>query len=174
MLDSLNHAQVVCFTTNYGFRGVVWTGKRRLSDNLNDRITEYVELADVRVYKVHDPKTVAHRVKELYLRKSSLVLVAILSEVIQTPTGRIYGYVSKRRHEAVLFLPSYEVRGTLHLSAKWQIHGPLAAEGEAFIPVTKASAVATFNPRVRVEAATILLHQSSIEAFYISEEAAAS
>lgn len=170
MLDSLNYAQVVCFTTNYSFCGVIWTGKRRLSDSLNDRITEYVELADVEVYKTHDPKTIVHKVSELYLRKSSLILVGILSEVIHTPTRRIYGYVPKQRHEAVLFMPAYEVRGILHLNAKYQVQGPLAAEGEAFIPVTKASAVATFNSRVRIEAGTILVHQKLIEAFYISEE----
>ncbi|HBY99210.1 MAG: hypothetical protein M5U01_27415 [Ardenticatenaceae bacterium] len=173
MLDSLNHAQVVCFTTNYSFRGVVWTGKRRLSDALNDRLTEYAELADVQVYKTHDPSTLVHKAKELYIRKASLILLAILSEVIQTPTNRIYGYVPKQRHAAVLFLPAYEVRGTLHLTAKYQVHGPLAGEGESFIPLTRASVVATFNPRVRVEAQTILVHQNLIEAFYISEEAMA-
>jgi hypothetical protein len=169
MLNSLNYAQVVCFTSNYSFRGAISTGKRRLSDTLNDRISDYVELVDVQVYNVHRPDTRVHAAPEIFLRKTSLALVAILAEVgTEAAKGRFYGFVSKARHEAVIFLPNYEVRGLLHLSGKYEVHGPLAVEGESFIAVTNAQATATLNPRLRLKADTILVRQNLIEGFYIS------
>lgn len=169
MIDNLSYARVVCFTDTLSFYGVILTGKRRLRELLNDRTTEYVELGDVEVYKVHDPDVLFHRTQELFLRKSSLVLVVIQIEVSQTPASRLFSYVAKQRHDAVLFLPTYEVRGTLHLTGKYQVHGPLAAEGEAFIPVTNAQATAVLNTRVKLQADTVLVRQDAINAFYVAE-----
>lgn len=170
MIHSLNSASVVCFTEHYSFRATVLTGNKRLSDLLNDKSSDYLELSDVEVYRIIQLNAPVMHTKEFYLKKERIILVAILSEERGTRAGRLYSYVPRQRRPVVLMLSTFEVQGYIHLQSKWEIYGPIAREGDTFIPVTEAMATAVYNPKVNFKAPTILIHENALQGFYVQEE----
>ncbi len=156
-------AKVICFTTDYSFKGAIITGRRRLSDLLNDRSMGYVELNDVEVCAVQFPDSSIRDTTAVSLHKKSLMLVAILSEEGQPAEQQLYGSVGKQRHDVVLYVQGYEVRGAMHLPGKQVTHRELVADAERFLPLVDAEAVASSNPLSWLRVTTMLVRGGAID-----------
>lgn len=161
-----NQANVGAVTAAHIFRGIIMTGSRRLSDTLNDQLSEYVTLRDVQVHRLTTPEEAIYTLPSAYLKKEHLRLVAILNEEINAPTERIYAYVERAQRFGVLFVDDFEVEGTIYLSGKDDAPGPLLREGDRFIPVTGATLRSAANPRVRIRAPTILVNHLALAGFH--------
>lgn len=162
-------AHVAVFTDVHIFRGALLTGRRRVSDFLNDRMSQYLELEDVQVFSVLKPSRPIREMQSAYLRKRNILLVAILREEFRDPSARFFAYVEKVAWPGILYVGPYEVHGTLFFQSKKESQGPLVRPGEIFVPVAQATVHSLLNPAVKVRAPTVLIREEAFSAFYYEE-----
>jgi len=165
-----NMAIVAAMTAYYIFRGRIVTGSKRLSDVLNDRLTDHVDIEDVRVYNLKSPQTPIDTPKTLYLRKREIEVIAILEEHIVDPSGRLYSYVERVKKPAIMYIHTYRVQGLMALRSKRESMGPLIREGDVFTPMIQAEIMSATNPHIRVKTPVALVNVNSFEAFSFVEE----
>ncbi len=162
-------AHVAVFTDVHIFRGIILTGRRRVSDLLNDRISQYVELEDVQVFNVLRPSRPIRKMDSAYLRKHNFLFVAILREEFRDPSARFFAYVEKVAWPGILYVGAYEIHGTLFFRSKKESQGPLVRPGETFLPVAKATVYSLLNPAIKLRAETVLVREETFSAFYYEE-----
>lgn len=165
-----NSSEVAALTDNHIFRGTVITGSRRLSDTLNDTMSKYIEVEDVKVFAMTVPNKPSHSLSSVHLKKQRLQLIAIISEDIQSPTNRLYSYIEKVKRPAVVFIEGFHVSGTMFFTGRGESHAPFISEGEAFIPMTDATIRSVTNQRVRIRASTVLVNASLMDGYYYEQE----
>ena len=165
-----NIAVVAAMTAYYIFRGRVVTGNKRLSDVLNDRLTDYVDIEDVRIYNLKNPQKPLDTPKTLYLRKREIEVIAILEEHIADPSGRLYSYVERVKKPAIMYIHTYRVHGMMSLRSKRESKGPLIREGDIFIPMNQAEIMSATNPHIRIKTPVALVNVNTFEAFSFLEE----
>ena len=162
----LNSSEVAALTDHHIFRGTIITGSRRLSDTLNDTMSNYVEMEDVKVFSLLVPNKPSHALDSVHVKKQRLLIVAIIDEDIQQPTGRLYSYVEKVKRSSVVFVEGFQISGTMFFSGRGEGSTPFVSEGETFIPVTDATIRSVTNQRVRIRASTVLVNLSSIDGYF--------
>lgn len=163
MSDASTRVYVAAFTRSYLFQGMVVTGERRLSDLLNDRRIASLTVGEARVYNLARPEKPIFAGQEILLKKQRLVAVAILKEEAHLKAQPGHAVERTQARPALLILHSYEVQGQLHLHGSQDSAALLAWEGRWFFPVTDATLMATFNPKVRISADTILVREAMVD-----------
>lgn len=166
----LNSSEVAALTDHHIFRGTIITGSRRLSDTLNDTMTKYVEMEDVKVFALAAPNKPSHTSDSMHVKKRRLLLIAIIDEDIQQPTGRLYSYVEKIQRPSIIFVEGFQISGTMFFSGRGEGSTPFVSEGETFIPVTNATIRSMTNQRVRIRASTVLINLSSIDGYFYEDQ----
>lgn len=170
MSDASTRVYVAAFTWSYLFQGMVVTGERRLSDLLNDRHIASLTVGEARVYNLARPEKPIFVGNEIFLKKQRLVAVAILKEEAHLKPQPSHGMTRTQPRPALLILHSYEVQGHLHLHGSEDSAALLSWEGRWFFPVTDATLVATFNPKVRISASTILVREAMVDGLCLAEQ----
>lgn len=165
----LNSSQVAALTDYHIFRGTIVTGSRRLSDTLNDTMSKYVEMEDVKVFTLTVPNKPSHTLGSVHLKKQRLLVVAIIDEDIQQPTGRLYSYVEKIKRPAVVFIEGFQIDGMMFFSGRGEGSTLFVSEGEAFVPVADATIRSVTNQRIRIRASTVLVSLASIDGYFYED-----
>ncbi|MDQ7028900.1 MAG: hypothetical protein Q9O62_03545 [Ardenticatenia bacterium] len=165
----IQSAHVAVFTDVHIFRGIVLTGRRRVSDMLNDSMSQYIELEDVQVYSVLRPTRSVREMASAYVSKRNCLFVAVLREEFKDPLARFFAYVERVAWPGILYVGAYEIHGTLFFKTKQESKGPLVRPGESFLPVAKALVYSMLNPRVQVRAPVVLVRDGTFSAFFYEE-----
>lgn len=166
----LNSSEVATLTDHHIFRGTIITGSRRLSDALNDTMSNYVEMEDVKVFSLMVPNKPSHTLDSVHLKKQRLLIVAIINEDIQQPTGRLYSYVEKVKRSSVVFVEGFQISGTMFFAGRGEGGTPFVSEGETFVPMTDATIRSVTNQRVRIRASTVLINLATIDGYFYEDE----
>lgn len=160
---------VVLITERHRYTCAILAAGRRLLDILNDRLTDYLWLEEVRVAWGDDPDQFIATVPRACLRKQALRAAVITSEVHEAPQSRLISYVPKIRRPVFLTLPALEVRGTLHLSAWAEPLDTLDPEKGEFFPVTGATLSWGGAGGGSLAAPVALIRKAWVELFWVGE-----
>lgn len=134
-----NRAHVAVLTDTYVFHGTLPLpqGRRRVSDVLNNKLSDVVELNNVRVYLIADGETPRQELSSIVLRKQQILLVAILREEAGDVPGSPTEYVDKATARGHVFVGDIHVRGEIVFSGKQKADKYMLRENEWFIPIRR-------------------------------------
>jgi hypothetical protein len=156
------------FTHTHRISARADTRKRSLADNLNDRLTSYLELYETFISRLHRPGEIVTSYNLASLRKDSITLVVLAAEE-ETSGRHAYGYFAKQLYDVFLTVPSFEIRGRLKVIGKLDLHVLLVKGTERFISISNPVASPCLSPDITFTGGTVLVNKSRIELFCISE-----
>jgi hypothetical protein len=154
------------FTSTHRFSACVMVGNRRLTDILNDRTTDYLEVHDVYVSRIDKPGEILGTYKLASLIKRYITFIIIPDEGNQFQ-DRAYPSFSKRIEDVFLSVPSFEIHGKLEITGKLDLKAILAIGTTTFIPIIEGNAVHTHHPDISFSGPTLLANKVGIQFFSV-------
>ncbi len=163
--------EVEVYTTEHLIRGLLQTSGERLSDILNIKTESALTLSAVKVSRhLNVAKAPPAEFTQVRLEKNKL-LFALPVESDLTHKS-MYRRAVRQGFEVSVFLPNFELRGTIHLTERLDVRRVLLARPEEYIALTDVSATFVLYPQLVVRADTIVFNKSQV--LFIGEAAAAS
>jgi hypothetical protein len=165
---------VELITHEYRFRATVYTRGWRLLDLLNDPMTHYLQINDLRIYRYNNSSEGVATFSEGFVRKDDLHLVIITSEKHEAPIQRLFNYVRKAPYHVFLTVPGHEVRGTMHIVQQPDVNPItiLTSQPGAFAPVTGATVSRAWTGEEILSCPVVMVNKNSLSLFCLSEEPA--
>jgi hypothetical protein len=153
----------VFFTDTHRIMADVDTGQRRLVEVLRDSTRAYIDITRLTLSCTAEPAQLIGSSARGVLRKSDILLAAILSETAR-PERRLYGYVAKASVRIQALLPSCSIVGDMHLP-EGTTDGVLAYMklADTFIHLTDAEIRFTRTALPPSTASTVVVNRSSVE-----------
>lgn len=160
--------EVEVYTTEHLIRGLLQTSGERLSDILNIKNESALILSAVKVSRhLNVTKAPPMEFTQARIEKSSLLFALPVERDLTHKS--MYRRAVRQGFEVSVFLPNFELRGTIHLTERLDIRRVLLARPEEYIALTDASATFVLYPQVVVRADTIVFNKS--QATFIGEPA---
>lgn len=163
---------VVLLVGDHWVSGLIANEGRRLQDVLNDKISDYLYLTDVRLYPTAEMTEPVATVPKAVVTKANIKFAMITNEGHEAPRKRVTAYVRKDAYEVYLTIPGLEVKGYVHLVSRidpGMFLSRMAKDGVAFFPVTQ-SAVSAVGPEAEASHAPVtLVNRVHVDVLYISE-----
>lgn len=168
-------AHIAVLTDQYLYRGTIdLKGQRRVSDTLNDRMTDVIRLREATLYRYEQLDEPAATWSMLYLRKCRAHVVMILQEEASQFAAVAARHMEKARAPGSLFVAQFWVQGIVVFSGKVHAAGDVLREGELFIPIQKAVVkVATGEDAdVHLPATVALVNNETLISYQYDDEIA--
>ncbi len=165
-----NFLVVEFFTHSYRISGQVDIRGKRLVEILNDRLTSYLELRKAFVSRITRPSEIIATHALSALRKDGILFAVLTAQEQDLSERPAYSLFPKRRYNVFLTVPFFEIKGELETTGKLDLKTVLVMEGN-FLLLNEATARACSPPQVSFSGEVILVNQSWIELFCISEAA---
>jgi hypothetical protein len=142
--------------------GIIVSRNRGLSELLNDSTTAIIELSKAFVSRLAAPgEIVSYTTAPIYLRKSSILLVALAAPEKPINERNVYSMFRTLQYRATLNVRNFEVTGIIESIGKIEFPA-LLAPGESFICVHRARAVMV-GSQVTFEGEEILVNKTHID-----------
>jgi len=161
-------------TANHHAVGYVTKGGGRFSDWLNfvdeptvtldDAILRSLEEFEAREVSVEFAVVVWCAIGAATPRETRAAVVA------RERAPKPIEYVEKIRHEVVVSLPPFALRGNVHLAKGVDLRRALASLTAAFVPFTEGRIVYEPNPRLQWEGEVILVNWSKAQLYWPSPD----
>jgi len=158
------------FTSVYRMSGHVETGKRRLTDILSDRLSDFLPLQDIYVSRIYKPGEIVTYYKMGTLIKNHITFVVLPTESDGLSKDHTYPALARQMREVFVTVPSFEIRGLLKVVGKLDLQALLTIGTEKFMPLLNATAVSTLLPQVQFSGPVILVNKSSVELFCVADK----
>lgn len=135
---------------------------QRVSDVLNESMTEYVRLDDVKFFLPSDRKSVQAALPQVTVLKNRLQLVINPSDRYEIPKmNRLHRIAEKSNLQGAVVVGGYLVRGTFHLKKRTHDAAAVLTESlDRYFPVT--SATVTGSSTSPIEATTVLANRDFV------------
>lgn len=159
---------VVMISHQHWLRGIVETEGRRLLDLLDDKMTDYVPLSNVRICRSTDPDVGIAKLPETLIYKATVSLAVITGEEHEAPDRRLHAFVQKKRYPVFLTVPNYEMKGTMHLAYGPDPMAVLTRDTGDFFPITQA-VVSLSSNKTSFKAETVLVNKAHLNLFYLGK-----
>ncbi len=156
------------FTSAYRMSGNVSTGNRRLADILSDRLSDFLLLRDIYVSRIYKPGEIVAYYKTGSLIKHQITFVVLPTEADGLSKDHTYPFLTRQMREVFVTVPSFEIRGSLKIAGKLNLHALLAIGTEKFMPLRNAAASSSLLPDVQFSGPVILVNKSSVELFCVA------
>lgn len=169
--------QVLLIAGQHFVQASVGTEGKRFLDVLNDKGSEYLKLGDNRVSWSHAPEQWLGEWPRGLLAKANVSAVIPFETEHEAPQKRHNMMVRKDRHEVILTLPDYEVRGFVHLVTKLgplEYQAQLVRDGQTFFAVTDVALTHRALPGEPLRAAVALINRQRLGFFQLVEPTTAS
>jgi hypothetical protein len=153
------------FTQQYRIVGRLRMGGQRLTDLLNDELSSSVELREVQVTRLINPKeVVAAHTSALLEKKGIMFAIGREEEGIEATERSYFKRVDTTKWDVFMTIPSFELSGRMHVRGTGDLRTTLLTWTGQFIPVTNAKAVFTLFPEVSFVSDVVIVNKSHIEA----------
>lgn len=148
--------------------GMVPNSGVRVLDILNDLSTDYLRLNDAQMFREKDRDRSVASVPEVVIPKEQIRLLVIPSREHEAPGKRRNTRVEKRMTEVMFVVPSYLVRGEIHLSSmRDDSLYTLASEVGTFFPITNATVECpTSQP---INAPVVIANKAKVNCFCLGK-----
>ena len=157
------------FTDSHRYSASVVVYKRHLVDVLGDRMTDYLDLADVYISRNNNPGEIIHTSRWGTLVKAEINFIMLSSETQATSKERFY---SPQRTSRQIFLtvPFFEIEGLFQWLGDLEIKKLMATDIQKFLPVLKVNATNPFFPESTFQGPTALVNKARIQTLCISND----
>lgn len=168
ILRSMSSVPVVFYTNAHRIAGTV-TLRERLSEALNDPLTDYLEVAEATISSLRAPESTEVQWPTATIPKKTLLVATLdLSEHESMATRIDKGQRKKVGSEVGAIVDSVEIYGTAHLIFQGSPMRVLANQLSVFFPVTDATIILSQRTESnRIETHLALVNRDKIEAFTI-------
>lgn len=158
------------FTHSYRVSGSVDVRHRKLTDQLEDHTTAFLQLEDAYISNIEHPADIVASHASSVLRKDKITAAVVAREEDGLPRKYTYGsYLGAYLPQVFLVVPSFEVQGVLRLSGKQDLRAVLTGTGR-FIPILDGQMSSSVRPDVSFAGEVILVNKAHVEAFWAEEE----
>jgi hypothetical protein len=162
--------KIEVLTMHHHLVGYVLTGGRRFSTWLNMGDTPTLTLENAALKSLHDVQRSDVNLEYVLVNRDAMLAV-IPREAPVLSLGRDQEqkpleYVEKERHEVVVSLAGFALRGYMHLAKSADLQRALVSFSGDFMPVTEARIVYTPNPGLLWQGDTILINRDKAELYW--------
>ena len=153
--------EIELFTVDHAIRGFIETGGERLSDVMNNQKQSSVLLSDAYMIRLFNAGSAAKtRLVEANVDKSQILFARPVQADLTHKS--LYRRAARQLYQAAFNLPSFEIRGVIHLTGKFDIARVLIERPEDFIPITNCRATYMFNPRLEIAANIFVINKHRV------------
>lgn len=164
---------VEVYTATHHITGSLSTKEGRLSDTLNYELPHVLVLTGLSSRPLEQPLAPATEEEVMHLDT-----VAIAFAVPRTPEPdleermrtRMFEYVEKERHRAVVKLPPFEFEGDLHLPKGDDIQRSLWSLTPAFIPLSDVMVTLSDHPEITWQREIVILNRRKAQIMLYHEQ----
>lgn len=152
---------VEIFTADHVIRGLVDTAGDRLSDVLNVKNEPFLVVRDVRIMRLLSiGKTLPVTLPKARIEKHAILFALPVEQDLTHKS--IYRRASRQEFDVVVLLPSFEIKGVIHLAERMDIRKGLIMRPEDFIPLTEATATYVLNPQISTRPSTVVFNKTRL------------
>lgn len=152
------------FTPSYRILGKVQIGNSGLIGMLNDTTTAFVELHDVTMARVHEPRVLADRLDLTRLVKRGLEAIGVGRREDIGPQSIARGGFGRMTEYGIRAMTAtFEVEGILEYAGRFELAAVLIEGMGEFIPFYEARLRAIQFPDLFMESPAILLNRRKID-----------
>ena len=170
--DRESVTKVEILTVEYHLMGYVRTGGRRFSTWLNLGDVHTLKLENVALKSLHDPDR-PEVFLEYVLVNRGAILAVIPREIPAGGLGneqdqRPLEYVVKERHELVVSVPPFALRGQMHVARSADLQRSLTSLTGTFMPLTEARIVYLPDAKQVWHGGVILINRDKAQLYWPS------
>lgn len=169
-MHSQSMTKVDILTVGHHLSGYVTTGDRRFSTWLNLRDQPTITLENVDLRSLHDLEGTEVSLGFVLVNRDSVVAaIPRESGVLSMPKEREQRpleYVEKTKHEVVVSLAPFALRGHVHLARDADLRRSLTRYPDSFMPITEARIVYTPNPKLLWEGEVVLINRDRAQLYW--------
>jgi len=151
------------FTPSYRILGRVEVGNSGLIGLMNDPNTSSVEVTQVSLARLQEPKVIVERLKEIRLVKRGIIVIGLgkENEVGPTTVARA-GYGRVDRHMVRGISGTFEIKGEVEWAGRFNL-STLLVEGGDFFPMFDVSLRAVQFPNLQMKSAAVLFNRRKLD-----------
>jgi len=172
--DRESVTKVEILTVEYHLVGYVRTGGRRFSTWLNLSDVQMPKLEDVALKSLHDSDRPEVLLEYVLVNRGSILAVIPREVAVVSPADeedqRPLEYVVKERHELVVSIPPFALRGQMHIARSADLQRALISVPGTFMPLTEARIVYLPNPKQLWHGGVILINRDKAQLYWPSPE----
>lgn len=163
MTSSLSLAKVIAFSERHLPVADIEIGSRRVSDVLNDSLSNHLTLSHVRINRSERLDESIATFDSVTVRKSVIQGLLILAEPIRAPHQRIANYVAKTPFRVGVLIPAFFIVGDIMIGGKIDPAVQVLEGPEPFVALTDAQVTLTSRAGAPIAVPTALINRSRIE-----------
>jgi len=153
--------EVELYTIDHVIRGSIEMAGERMSDVLNLKTESALTLTNVEVSRLLNvKKSPPLHLPVVRIEKSNLLFALPVERDLTHKS--LYRRAVRQGYELAVFLPNFELQGTIHLTERLDIRRVLVVRPEDFIPLTEAMATYVLYPQITFQASTIVFNKSKV------------
>lgn len=157
-------ASVVFYTEAHRIKGNVFL-RERLNEALNDPLTDYLELNDVRVSKLVDPTHAEVDWPTTVIPKNEIIIATLDSDRHESESTRVDKVTRKEGQQVGCIAGSIEVYGTGHVRFTSTAREVLLNQLPLFFPLTDATLLFPAASDSRLDTNLSLVNRNAVRAF---------
>lgn len=157
-------ASVVFYTDAHRITGLI-NLRERLSEALNDPLTDYLELNDVRISKLVDPERRSVQWPSTVIPKNEIIIATLDIDHHESEKTRVDKLTQKADNQIGCVVGTIELYGTGHITNVSTARDVLMNQLPSFFPVTNATLLFPAAVDSRLETPLALANRAAIRAF---------
>lgn len=154
----------VLYTISHRIVGMIRL-KERLAEALNDPLTDFVEMTEVRIASIFDPNWNEVAWPVATIPKERVLAATLDVEGHESSQTRIDKVTRKAGRQLGAVVGSLEVYGTGHLNFQGHPTSVLTTQLNSFFPVTDATILIGGYGNHRIETQVALVNREQVQAF---------
>ena len=157
-------ASVVFYTEAHRITGNVFL-RERLNEALNDPLTDYLELNDVRISKLVDPTRAEVQWPATVIPKNQIMIATLDSHQHESQSTRVDKVTRKEGQQLGCIVGTIEIYGTGHVQFASSAREVLMNQLPSFFPVTDATLLFPAASDSRLDTNLALANRAAVRAF---------
>lgn len=164
----MSSVSAVFYTSAYRIQGVV-NLRERLSEALNDPLTDYIDITDARISSLGNDTDSQVIWPTATIPKNTVLVATLDMENHESSTTRIDKAKTKTGGQVGAIVDSVEIYGTGHLTFQGDARRVLTTQLSLFFPVTDATIILSQrNEGNRIETHLALVNREKVRAFTLA------
>lgn len=158
------------FTTSYRILGRVQIGSSGLIGLLNDPNTSSIEVSQVSLARLQEPKVIAERPNTIRVVKRGILVVGVGRETELGPAmvARA-GYGRVERYPVRGISATFEVKGLVEWSGRFEL-ATVLVEGGDFLPMYNATLQAIQYPELQMKSPGLLFNRRKLDILTFADD----
>ncbi len=161
------------YTPTHHISGSLSTREGRLSDTLNYELPHFVVLSDVSSRRLEKPEESPTRGSSMHLNTMAIAFAVPKSpepDLEERRQSRMFEYVEKERHRAVVKVPPFRCEGYVHLPKGNDVQRAMWNLTPAFIPLSDVRITLSEHPELVWRSEIVILNRRKAQITLANEE----